>query len=174
MKRRGFIIAGFAAISTLAMPAIADTGRINNQLMLDYVDWIVDHSDFEYNGEALPTITFRSTVELQRKRYGEERWEELTATGANLPKILALYDWHVNEILFNDDLDFTDWSNDHVIVHELVHYLQMVNETPYNCPNELEPDAYELQMKWQDQVGHPGERPDPFRLLMLRIGCLAL
>ena len=174
MNRRNFILGAFAATAVFATPIAAQESRINEQLMLEYVGWIVSNSDFEYQGEELPSITFLDTVDLQKMQYSEERFAELTQTGASLPEIVALYDRHQNQILFNTNLDFDTWKNDHVIVHELVHYLQMVNQTPYNCSLELEPEAYALQIQWQDEVGHPGERPDAMQLLMLNIGCSAL
>jgi len=174
MNRRNFVASMLAAAAIITQPLAADTTRITESLMLEYVDWITDNSEFEYSGEALPEITFRTTVELQQMQYGAERWEELAATGLDLPEIVALFDRHENRILFNTGIDFSDWSNDHVIVHELVHYLQMTNQTPSNCSLDLEPAAYALQIEWQDQFDHPGERPDQFRLVMLNVGCSAL
>lgn len=141
--------------------------------MLKYINWITDNSKFSYNNEPLPSVKYLSQKELQVMQYGEEKVLSLRDGNISLPIILALYDRKTNSIIMNNEYSIEYYDTHHVLVHELVHFLQMVNNTSYNCLNELEKDAYTLQVKWQNEVNHPAERPDNFRMALLNIGCSA-
>lgn len=71
--------------------------------------------------------------------------------------IKALYDPDANIIYVPEGFDPLDLNNAYVIIHELVHYLQRVNGRREDCVAKLEPEAYEIQFRWQDEVG-PIER----------------
>jgi hypothetical protein len=56
-----------------------------------------------------------------------------------------------------------------VLVHEMVHHLQLSKNERYSCPAEREKLAYEAQEKWLSQFGKSLESEfglDPFSLLV--------
>ena len=147
-----------------------------NPVFEKYINWLVTNSDFEYNGEELPTIKRIPREWMQVYAYGPETVAESEKSGTTLPEILALYDDINNQFILPEDLDINDYKNHHIIVHELVHYLQKINgdyNTPEaeECTTSLEPIAYELQLKWMDDVDHPGQRPNELFLFMLSLAC---
>ena len=63
--------------------------------------------------------------------------------------ILGIYDQNTNNIYLNSII--RTWDKDiqnSILIHELVHYMQFQNNTPYTCLGELEKDAYRVQSEW--------------------------
>lgn len=140
----------------------------------EYVDWITANSEFEYNNEELPTLKKIPKDQLIIYAYGADAVAEQDV--ANFPKIIALYNHNTNEIIVDEQFELDDFSKHHIIVHELVHFLQLINgyyDTPeaQECQASLEPIAYELHMKWMDKVDHPAEKPNELFLFFLNKAC---
>jgi len=157
-------------ISILAFPLHA------NPVFEQYIQWIVNNSDFEYNNEPLPTVKKIPKDWMEIYAYGDQKVAEAERNGNDLPRIYALYDEKSNEIIVPEGFDLDDFSKHHIIVHELVHYLQDINglyetKKAKDCIQSLEPPAYELHTKWMDEVDHPSERPNPLFVLMLSMAC---
>lgn len=155
---------------------LATTTAQANPVFENYIQWIVENSELEYNGEPLPSVVVVSNGYLKILAYGEITVAQSELNGTVLPDIVALYDHENNNIVVPDTLDLYDWNNHHVIVHELVHYLQDINgyyELPeyVECRVKLENLAYELHVAWMDEVDHPGERPNQLFLFMLLNSC---
>lgn len=147
-----------------------------NPVFETYIQWIVDHSELEYNGEPLPTIRVVTEQQIVIMAYGEETVTTANNRGRSLPGIVALYDHEFNQLIVPDTLDLADWNNHHVIVHELVHYLQDINgyyQLPefVVCRVGLEELAYNLHVQWMDEVDHPAQRPDGLFLALLLSSC---
>lgn len=147
-----------------------------NPVFEKYVQWIVDNSEFEYNGEALPTVKRIPKDWMQIYAYGDQAVAEAERKGHQLPKIHALYDETSDEIILPKDFDLDNFENHHIVVHELVHYLQDINgdyesQQAKDCVQSLEPVAYKLHAKWMDQVDHPAERPNDLFIFMMEMSC---
>lgn len=143
------------------------------EVMLQYIGWITTHSRFEYEGENLPKVRYLSVEALQRLQYGEEALREAETGNTRLSEIRALYDHRTNTIMLRDDLDNASFLAGHVMVHEMVHYLQYLEgayEGSY-CAGNLEPEAYAIQKMWQDLHFHPGPRPDSLYVHLLTKEC---
>jgi hypothetical protein len=130
----------------------------NDEILLEYIDWIVANSDFEYNGEELPLIAKVPSEEIQVIAYGEDTIERAKNGEFTLDIIVALYNHHIDTIVVNEEFDIEKFEYHHILVHELVHYLQDINGVVDECVQNMEPLAYELQDKWQKEVDHPGQR----------------
>jgi hypothetical protein len=147
-----------------------------NPVFEKYVQWIVENSRFEYNGEALPTVKRIPKDWMQIYAYGDQAVAEAERKGQELPKIHALYDETTDEIILPKDFDLNNFERHHIIVHELVHYLQDINgdfesQQAKDCIQSLEPEAYKLHGEWMDQVNHPAERPNDLFILMMEMSC---
>ena len=148
-----------------------------NTVFENYVQWIVDNSDFEYNGEELPTVKRIPEDWLEIYAYGDQAVADAERKGNVLPNVLALYDNKSNQIILPEGFDLNDFSKHHIIVHELVHYLQNINgeydtEQAKRCIQSLEPEAYRLHTKWMDEVDHPAERPNELFVALLTMSCI--
>ncbi len=163
-------------ILTALLLLFMSTKAYANPVFETYIQWIVENSELEYNGEPLPTVTVVSSDYIKILAYGEITVAEAEFNGVELADIVALYKHDDNTMIIPDTLDLYDWNNHYVIVHELVHYLQDINgyyELPeyVKCRVKLEELAYELHVRWMDEVDHPGERPNSLFLLMLLNSC---
>ena len=147
-----------------------------NPVFEKYINWITENSDFKYNGEALPTLKKIPEDQLVVYAYGPDAVLQAEQNETTLPEIIALYDHEKNQIIVNKNFELEDFTKHHIIVHELVHFLQMINghySTPeaIKCQTSLEPIAYKLHMKWMDEVDHPAERPNSLFLFFLDKAC---
>lgn len=149
----------------------------NNELIKEYLNWILENSEFEYNDEKLPIIKFLDSELLKIYAYGGEVVAR-SERGENfeLQNILALYLYEKDTIFVSSDIDLTDFRNHHIIIHELVHYLQDINgyyET-VNCQKLLEKDAYHIQEKWMREFydyDFGDILPNDLYILMLELSC---
>jgi len=136
-----------------------------------HIKWLVENSEFEYNGETYPSIDYYESEELQTIAYGKEKIEN-TDSGS-LPKIKALYDHRDNTLMFTKGMDITEYKTAYIVVHELVHFLQNINGITENteCIQSLEEPAYKLQAEWQRQHDHPGPYPNFLFVRLLSLSC---
>lgn len=145
-------------IMSIIFSVCAAIAHANDDIMLGYIDWIVSNSDFEYTGEELPIIATITSDEMQILAYGKDTVERAANGEFVLDIIIALYHDEIDTIIVNEDFDIEKFEHHHILVHELVHYLQDINGITDNCIQNLEPIAYELQDKWQTEVNHPGPK----------------
>lgn len=128
------------------------------ELMLESTEWIIDNTDYEYNGEPLPRTLFYSQEVMQIEYYGEE---VARSKDVNLNRIYALYDEESNTIIFDKDIDPEEYRS--VVLHEMVHYIQKINGvyeeyekySPRRKAACLESEAYLLMEKWMDERDIP-------------------
>lgn len=156
---------------TLGVMLTLATSVNADERFLPYIEWIEENSDYEYNGEPLPEVLYYPHRYLQIFFYGEEAVLEAEAPDSSigLLEVEAMFDIDANQFLLRDDFD---WEQEQeVLLHELVHYMQEINGAMPTCPQASEPEAYELQTKWMDEVDHPGERPDRFTVMMIAMAC---
>ena len=162
MNRVFLLICSFFFLVACSQRALSD-----DQLILKYIDWIVENSELEYSGQPLPTVSTMSFEQMMRMAYTDEVYE----SGRELAPVSAIYDHHNNQIVVPDTTDIFAYINHQILVHELVHYLQDINGITDDCLGRLEFPAYELQAKWQDEFNHPSERPNRLWVYFLRAHC---
>lgn len=158
-------------ILSIVFSVYASMAFANREIIMTYIDWLVANSEFEYNGEELPLIGKMSFDEIQKLAYGEEAVERAANGEYELDVIIALYNHNIDTIIVNEDFDIENFEHHHILVHELVHYLQDINGITDACVQNLEPIAYELQDKWQKEVDHPGPEVNFLFVAMLRGYC---
>lgn len=95
-------------------------------------------------------------------------------TGATA-KPQAVYKRNERTIYLRDDWTSDTLLNKAIVVHELVHHFQEMNNVQMPCERAQEADAYHLEMKWLREQGVE----DPYAFLetnelaiMLRSMCL--
>jgi hypothetical protein len=130
----------------------------SNEVMLDMIEFITERSDYTYNGEKLPWIEIREPDELCRAVYLPETYAKLESCD-----IAGYYDNNLTTIFISDDPGrymVAEGFFEVVLLHELVHYLQYLNgyDKEVACRNELEKDAYRLQVEYVDYMGYPEEQ----------------
>lgn len=156
---------------SIIFSALASIASANDKIMLEYIEWIVANSDFEYNGEELPLIVKVPSKEIQVIAYGEDTIERAKNGEFTLDIIIALYNHQIDTIIVNEEFDIEKFEHHHILVHELVHYLQDINGITDKCVQNLEPIAYELQDKWQKEVNHPGPAVNQLYVVLIRGYC---
>ena len=152
-------------VASLALGSLFKKSDNHSDLLMPYIEWIVENSEYEYNNEPLPDITFMTRQEMNYLFYGETILDESQ-------RIEALYDTIQNRIILPEGTDITSYHTAPAIVHELVHFLQMTaGNFGKVCMGQLEITAYELQIAWMDQINHTDPRPDEFTFRSLILMC---
>ena len=76
----------------------------------------------------------------------------------NAPEAEAFYDIKTKTIYLHDQTDLSTLEGKSTILHEYVHFLQFaygLDQSVFVCMNELEKDAYELEIKYLIDNGEP-------------------
>ena len=68
------------------------------------------------------------------------------------PNYEGFYDYKKNIIYIRRELDLKDPWTQGVLLHEVIHYLQDMNNTQFECTAEMEKDAWPLQKKYLKEV----------------------
>jgi len=138
-----------------------------------HIEWITENSEFEYNGEAYPSISYHSHNDLQILAYGSEKIREAEITKKPIPSIKALYNHKTNSLMFLEGMDIAADETAYIVVHELVHFLQNTNgvTAQTECITSLEQRAYVLQAEWQEEHNHPGPYPNFLFVRLLVSSC---
>lgn len=142
-----------------------------DERFLPYIDWLVANSNYQYNGEALPTIEFLPYKVLEVEVYGPEQVAQAEMNGTELPRIEGAYNDDENVMWFPEGTD--PWSREDTIVHELFHFLQYINGESNECVPALERPAYEAHWKWVEEHGKTDvyEEPNWLFVFMLEMAC---
>ena len=157
---------------TSAFLVLSSGAHAYEDQMLEYIDWITENSDFKYNGEELPEVLVTSLDLLQILAFGEETVAQAEREGRPINPVFGVYRNDIRTILLNEEY-LEDIEP--VLVHELVHYLQDINQGLSECPGNDEKIAYELHWKWlQDHPEYDGrlkDEPDWFYVFFLKLAC---
>lgn len=150
---------------SLCAPAHAD------ERFLPYIDWLVANSEYEYNGEELPTIEVRPYAWVEVMVYGPDTVAQAEQNGSELPEVRGAYLHDKNVILFPEGVDV--WEREDVIVHELYHYLQHINGHIEDCLPLMERPAYEIHWEWVEAHGREAdfEEPNWLFVFVLEMSC---
>ena len=108
--------------------------------------WIGAETDYNVNVPH-PTIIQMTQTEMNTKFYGKEK----NALG----KLHAFYDPRNNTIYLNENFDIHNAFDKGILLHELLHYVQDMNEVvgkKFECWQATELEVYELQSKYLLEV----------------------
>ena len=139
---------------------IVEKGRKLKEILITLLIWISQNSSFEItnpNEYPLPVITFISQEEIHfivtKKDLKENTVFIIQA--AYIPENYTIYlphDLKLDTLLFKS-----------ILIHELVHHIQNINDVSYPCDGYIEKDAYNLEMKYLTQNGVE----DPYKMISL-------
>lgn len=127
--------------------------------VMGYINWITENSEFEYEGETLPNIEYRSLAELRDIYFASTNTAAINIDADDFHP-WSLYLPLTNDLYLNDKYNFTKPYIGFIWVHELVHFLQVVNDyDDEGCWTNREKVAYELQIKWMIEHNSPFKIP---------------
>jgi hypothetical protein len=146
--------------------------------MIKHIEWITENTSLEYNGEPLPSVERRNADQMAAMFYGLDKNPNNHSKDEKKlienSRFSALYNYHENILYFKPDFKFDDWQTSHILVHELVHFLQMTNDRYGDnpCKPRLEGYAYMIQSQWQEKHNHPADKPNGLRIMsLIAAGC---
>lgn len=115
-----------------------------------------------YRSKAEPYVVFLPADTINRVYFAEKYKEgERDIIAVTIGNVIMLR------------TDFQLGADDHILVHELVHFMQFdAGEDQKVGGNALclEPEAYHVQDVWRAAHGAP-ERADPLRMIAFRMAC---
>jgi hypothetical protein len=88
-----------------------------------------------------PTILFLPQDQLESKYNAD-------AGTDNTNDLWGFYDLKKNEINLRDTWNIHDPFDKSVLLHELIHYVQDLNEVKFDCVQQMEAEAWPLQKKY--------------------------
>jgi len=128
------------------------SGNISANLVRGYIKWIVDQTGWPT--ADVPPIKTVSSNELSKLLLGPS--SELAPVQPG-----ALYSKKEHLIFLADTWRKDNTIDQSILVHELVHHLQMENHIEFECWGRYEAQAYDLQIRWLRSQG----AEDPYKLL---------
>ena len=112
---------------------------IMKEIIMALMIWIGANTNFNVDVPD-PKVLFVTQDQLEQAYYGGEKYEGVTLYG--------FYDTKLNLIILPDTWDRTVPWNLSVLLHEVIHYLQDVNQMKYPCVEEMEKDTWPLQKQY--------------------------
>ena len=109
------------------------------EIIMALMIWIGANTNYNVDVPA-PMFWFLTQDQLEQAYYGEENYEGTVLYG--------FYDITLNLIILPDTWDRTDPWDQSVLLHEIIHYLQDVNQIEYPCIEEMEKDTWPLQKQY--------------------------
>ena len=92
---------------------------------------------FYSTDHPLPNVIFLSQAEMNALYYKDNEHEPNNLHG--------MYNKEENVIILPDTWDIRNPWDQGVLLHEMVHYYQDVNEMKFDCSQEMEQDAWPIQ-----------------------------
>ena len=127
--------------------------QTEEELAAGLLNWINQHSSFDYNVDEVPDIKKVSAQKMAEVAFGGELPKAVNPK--NL-QIFGLYNFNEKAVYLLDSIDLKTDEGKGILLHELVHYLQY--QTGINkdvqCKNELESLAYVLEAKFLESHNH--------------------
>jgi hypothetical protein len=158
---RRILMVGFAAMSLVfptpvgaQSPEDACTARatIEPGIVTGLIAWIVAKTG--WTAIEPPSICSVSHQQLLKIYAGDEN-------ASNDLQIHALYSIRTHNVYLVENWNPTDLHDRAALLHELVHYLQQLNNVKARCLAATEPQAYHLQIEWLREQGIE----DPYKFL---------
>ena len=103
--------------------------------------WLGANTTLDTNHD-IPKVLFLPQAQMEKLYYPEEQ--------ENLPnnKLHGLYDTESDTIILLDTWDRRKPWDMAVLLHEMVHYLQDMNNLKFECTAEMERDAWPIQKQY--------------------------
>jgi hypothetical protein len=144
--------------------------RASNEQLTSIIAWLTD------NFELAPTTTLPNVKFVSATAITERRHRAFLGAGgppASAPDTgrttVAIYELSEATIYLPADWSGTTPAEVSVLVHEMVHHLQNVAKTKFECPQAREQLAYAAQQRWlglSDRTLEDEFQLDPFTLLV--------
>jgi hypothetical protein len=121
-----------------AVQEIAPSVKISSETVRSYLDWIIQQTGWPAAG--VPPIRVTSFAHLR----------ELSGLSSEAEWIrpAAFYSKGEHVIYLADSWNKDDLVDQSILVHELVHHLQIEDQIQFACWGRYEAQAYELQIQW--------------------------
>jgi hypothetical protein len=133
-----------------------DSTRSMQVMLSEIVTWLSTNFDLPAIHDY-PKVELVPQVKLAALRYrglATDRERHSAAMPLNDGRdLLAIYDDVRKTIYLPQGWTGTKPAEVSVLVHEMVHHLQNLAGTKYNCPEEREKPAYLAQKRWLDRFG---------------------
>lgn len=112
------------------------------------VGWIASKTGWKT--ASVPRIEIRSSADLSTMFFGN-------AEGFEGVRPLALYSRDQHILFLSAQLALGNLLDQSILLHELVHHMQVINDAAFDCREETERQAYRLQAQWLSEHGivHP-------------------
>ena len=108
------------------------------------VRWIAGKTGWKT--ASAPRIELRTTRDLAIMFFGN-------ADGFEGVRPLALYARDQHILFLADELALDNLLDQSILLHELVHHMQISNNVEFHCREETERQAYRLQIDWLREHG---------------------
>ena len=102
--------------------------------------WLGANTPFDTNHD-IPNVLFLTQSQMETL-YDPEGQKEFPN------QLHGLYDQESDTIILPETWDRRDPWDMAVLLHEMVHYLQDMNNLEFNCTAEMEKDAWPIQQKY--------------------------
>ena len=142
---------------SLTIQPRASVNRPAEHLLDEIVNWLSSNFDLPAAKDR-PAVAFASKTRLAIMRAEDRVASQGFAHDVDLGEssqrhVVALYDNKSRTIYLTDDWIGKSPADQSVLVHELVHHLQNVAESTFECPQAREKMAYMAQDKWLGRFG---------------------
>lgn len=130
---------------------VSPSVKISSEMVRSYINWIVQQTGWP--AANVPPIKITSFAHLR----------ELSGLSSEAEWIrpAAFYSKGEHVIYLADSWNKDDLVDQSILVHELVHHLQIEDQIQFACWGRYEAKAYELQIQWLRTQGVK----DPHKLL---------
>ena len=135
-------------------------------LLTEISTWIAQNFDLPAF-DPPPKIVFATPGQIASIRYRGVLNHQPSAIAGS--EIVAVYDDSTQTIYLSEGWRGTTPAEVSILVHEMVHHLQSLAGTKFECPQAREQLAYAAQQRWLGLFGHNLEddfQLDPFTLLV--------
>lgn len=144
--------------------------RASDATLISIVTWLSINFDLQPT-TLLPTIKRASTAAMTQRRYRALLGPDGPSVSPSETGLatVAIYDQREATIYLPLDWTGKTPAELSVLVHEMVHHLQNVAQTKFECPQAREQLAYAAQQRWLGLFGRTLEgefQIDPFTLLV--------
>ncbi len=102
--------------------------------------WLGANTGLDTNHD-IPKVLFLSQEKMEKLYYVDERDQRPN-------ELHGLYDTNTNTIVLPDTWDRRKAWDMGVLIHEMVHYLQDMNDVDFQCTAQMEKDAWPIQQKY--------------------------
>ena len=138
------------------------------KLLTAVVLWLSSNFALQANFDH-PRVEFVPAVEMAAMLPKDVRPQNHIASVQSTSEILSLYNNETKTIFLLNGWEGKTPAELSILVHEMVHHLQNVEQLKFACPEEREELAYLAQERWLNLFGRDLARDfrmDPFTILV--------